>query len=306
MRALQYRKNPFEIRAIKSNGHRKSAKIFGLSSRPEAFVADSYQEFDTQNADLYLSCGSSAGTDIAAGSVDIVVTDPPYFDNVHYSQLADFFYVWQRYVLAGKSASPATMTTRSPDAEVQQTDAGKFADNLGGVFRDCYRVLKADGLLVFTFQHSRIDGWAALLTALQISEFRVEAVHAVKAEMSVAMPKRQARNPVDMDMIFVCRKRRDDELTDRVPSNAIDIVRREASRKVQAFNGGGRGVSRGDAGVILLAETVALLSHVRSSELAQAHLADRAEFLAGERETLLRSQIISTTAASPEQLALNF
>ena len=40
---------------------------------------------------LYLSCGDSSSTGLATGSVDLVLTDPPFFDNVHYSELADFF-----------------------------------------------------------------------------------------------------------------------------------------------------------------------------------------------------------------------
>ena len=31
---------------------------------------------------------------IATASVDVVVMDPPYYDNVMYAELSDFFYVW--------------------------------------------------------------------------------------------------------------------------------------------------------------------------------------------------------------------
>ncbi|HEX7450355.1 MAG TPA: DNA methyltransferase, partial [Pirellulales bacterium] len=53
---------------------------------------------DGQFADrgIYLSCGTSSQTGLADGSIDLVVTDPPFFDNVHYAELADFFYAWQQ------------------------------------------------------------------------------------------------------------------------------------------------------------------------------------------------------------------
>ena len=43
-----------------------------------------------------ISCGDSSTTGLPDGSVDLVVTDPPFFDNVHYSELADFFFAWQQ------------------------------------------------------------------------------------------------------------------------------------------------------------------------------------------------------------------
>src|SRR5208337_3222822 len=45
---------------------------------------------------VYLSSGDSAATGLPAKSIDLVVTDPPFFDNVHYSELADFFHAWQQ------------------------------------------------------------------------------------------------------------------------------------------------------------------------------------------------------------------
>ena len=44
---------------------------------------------------IYLSCGDSAETGLPDRSIGLVVTDPPFFDNVHYSELADFFHAWQ-------------------------------------------------------------------------------------------------------------------------------------------------------------------------------------------------------------------
>ena len=45
---------------------------------------------------IALSCGDSSATGLSARSVDLIVTDPPFFDNVHYSELADFFHAWRQ------------------------------------------------------------------------------------------------------------------------------------------------------------------------------------------------------------------
>ena len=150
----------------------------------------------------YLSCGNSADTGLPDQSLDLVVTDPPFFDNVHYSELADFFHAWRQLT---SSAPDGDTTTRSP-AEVQDADADSFAAKLQAVFRECHRVLKDDGLLVFTYHHSRDEGWTALAEAVLGAGFSVVNSQPVKAEMSVAAPKSQAKEPIQLDIIIVCRK----------------------------------------------------------------------------------------------------
>jgi adenine-specific DNA methylase len=66
-------------------------------------------------------------------------------------------------------------------------------------------VLKPDGLVTFTFQHARMEAWLALVNALEHARLRVVATHPIKAEMSVATPKSQAKEPINLDVVFVCR-----------------------------------------------------------------------------------------------------
>ena len=61
--------------------------------------------------------------------------------------------------------------------------------------------------MVFTYHHSKADGWQAILTALVQAGFAIVATHPIKSEMSVATPKSQAKEPIDIDAIAVCRKR---------------------------------------------------------------------------------------------------
>ena len=238
-RALDYADNPFELRVRGKAGEKKNTeKIYGLSA-PLAFdVADDFQSLK-KGKQIYLSCGDSSETDIEDGAVDAIITDPPFFDNVHYSQLADFFHVWQRFIL-GETGVRALHTTRSP-AEVQNSDASAFTERLGAVWSECYRVLSDDGVLAFTYHHSRPDGWSSVLHALMKAGFGISAAFPVKAEMSVAMPKLQAREPINLDIVLVCRKRaslakckRNGDLWGTiVPKATGQVVRfREAGRKL--------------------------------------------------------------------------
>jgi transcriptional regulator with XRE-family HTH domain/SAM-dependent methyltransferase len=257
LQALDYAERPFEIRVGTSNGKKTGEKVYGLSSPLGHDIAESFAEFQ-EGMQLYLSCGDSAATDLASESVDAVVTDPPFFDNVHYSQLADFFYAWQGHVL-GMNGHHAAASTRA-QAEVQQSDPDLFTDRLGGVWRECNRVLRPDGLLIFSYHHSRTEGWWCILEAITQAGFAIVATHPIKAEMSVAMPKSQAKEPIDLDIIIVCRKRQ------AVPGAVSDSARlianaiHEAGDQVERLRKVGRQLSRNDVRVVLMAQIVKRLS----------------------------------------------
>lgn len=202
---------------------------------------------------IYLSCGDSADTSLPDRSVDLVVTDPPFFDNVHYSELADFFFAWQQ--LAPNPSADENGTTRSP-SEVQDSDANRFAGKLLGVLRECRRILKDDGLLVFTYHHSRQEGWTALAQAVLGAGFAVVNCQPVKAEMSVAAPKSQAKEPIQLDIIIVCRKQGASGMPGPVSvSSAIE----SAKSKLMRLREEGFALSRNDRKVVFLGQLLATL-----------------------------------------------
>lgn len=241
-RALDYAASPFEITL-------EGGKVFGLSEEMGAEYAETFREF--QNAkSLYLSCGDSARTDIADKSVDAVITDPPFFDNVNYSQLADFFYVWQRHILGSNSVA----STRSQH-EVQHQDADVFSSRLSGVFGECHRVLKDSGVMVFSYHHSRNEGWTSVLNAIADSGFVVTATLPIKAEMSGATPKNQAKEPIDLDIIIVCRKWGGDA-TNGIKADPLNKARSQISRLRQS----GRKLSRNDIRIVLMGQLLRSVS----------------------------------------------
>jgi len=277
-RALDYADDPFELRLSSGKGS-KAEKIYRLSERIGAPVAETYRKFSNSSR-VYLSCGDSGATDLPDGSVDVILTDPPFFDNVHYSQLADFFHVWQRHIL-GNGGTRVGDTTRS-EREVQNAKAEDFTDRLSSVWREAHRVLKDDGLLAFTYHHSRPEGWRCVLQALMQAEFGITAAHPIKAEMSVAMPKQQAKEPIDLDIILVCRKRVQLEMH-RWNGDLWGTVAPPAQEQVNRLRAAGRKLSRNDIRVIVSAQLLRQLS--RSPTLDSAlHLLDSAN---GDTEALI-------------------
>lgn len=268
IRALDYSEAPFEIKLSERNGKRTTRKIFGLSDPIGSPISESFTVFE-QGERIYLSCGDSSVTDLPADSVDAVITDPPFFDNVHYSELADFFYVWQQHILG--ATDKRSLTTRS-NREVQHTDAGAFASRLRSVLQECNRVLKPNGLLVFTYHHSRSEGWHSVLNAVVKSDFVIVAAHPIKAEMSVATPKRQARAPIDLDIILVCRKRQDARVTALGHEEAWQRGVHVAAGQIRRLRGVGRSLSRNDVLIVLSAQILRFLSTSADPESAHAFL----------------------------------
>lgn len=278
-RALDYADGPFELRLDSAQGRKSAAKVYGLSEKIGAPVADDYAAF-ARGRRVYLSCGDSGATDLPDRSVDVVLTDPPFFDNVHYSQLADFFHVWQRHIL-GNDGTRIADSTRS-DREVQNARAEDFTDRLAAVWEETRRVLKDDGILAFTYHHSRPEGWRCVLQALMQSGFGITAAHPIKAEMSVAMPKQQAKEPIDLDIIVVCRKRSQLE-THRWNGDLWGTVAPPAQAQVNRLRAAGRRLSRNDVRIIVMAQLLRQLS--RSPTLDSAlHLLDSAN---GDTEALI-------------------
>ena len=201
---------------------------------------------------IYLSCGDSSHSGLPPRSVDLVVTDPPFFDNVHYSELADFFHAWQQ--LTPSDPPDKGTTTRSP-LEVQDSDADRFAAKLRTVFDECQRLLKDDGLLVFTYHHSRDEGWKALADAVLGAGFTVVNSQPVKAEMSVATPKSQAKEPIQLDIILVCRK--ENAAAGERPS--VTKALESARAKLRRLQSAGFTLSRNDRRIVLFGQLLTTL-----------------------------------------------
>jgi putative DNA methylase len=306
LRALEYCKNPFELRPLQVdetlNG-KKSApkqkksteKVFSLSEPIGYDIANTFVQF-CEGARVLLSCGDSAATDLEPESVDAVITDPPFFDNVHYSELADFFHTWQSFVLDGDAK-----TTRS-DSEVQSADAAVFTNRLTNVWRECHRVLRRSGLLIFSYHHSRTEGWESLLSSLRDAGFIIVAAHPVKSEMSVAVPKHQAADPIDVDIILVCRKSLDVPHR-RECTSLIAAAAEVAANQIRRFNARGRKLGVADVGLILISQIVRLLSQTGADEFTAAGtLAD--ECIRATAERIWSQQNIVVNVPSVQQIKL--
>ncbi len=264
LRAIDYREAPTEI-----NGASSPAKVCSppFGGRVER---DWPINLPFDNRGIYLSAGDSAHTSLPKGSVDLVVTDPPFFDNVHYSELADFFHAWQQ--IDDDNAGVVAKSTRHA-AEVQDVDSARFASKLRDVLAECHRVLRNDGLLAFTYHHSRREGWHSLANAIRGAGFVIVNAHPVKAEMSVATPKFQAKEPIQLDIILVCRKSSAE--ANRRTSSPIEALDR-ARAKLERLAKAGFTLSRNDRKITIIGQLLTSSEQCGGNSLALDELAERA------------------------------
>lgn len=160
-----------------------------------------------------LRCGSATDlAPLAAASVDIVITDPPFGDLIQYSELADFFHVWLRLALKerhkqefGPESTAKSLEGVSNHARNEDPD-GFYRKILTEAWRECHRILKPSGLLAFTFHHSEDEPWVDVLTSLFDAGFVLEATFPIRGDESKGDGEFGSKK-VEYDIIHVCRKR---------------------------------------------------------------------------------------------------
>lgn len=252
LRAKRYLDEPFEIALDHDEDGNRAGSHKTVASHPiRARRVETWQELTASDRGLMILNGDSSKLPVPAGTVDAVVTDPPYFDFVHYSELSDFFFAWLSPALRLRYPWMAREDS-SDQGEVQHKDPRVFARQLASVFTEACRVLKDDGVLAFSFHHSRAEGWAAIYEAINKAGLAVVAAHPVHAELRAASPKTAAKDPISLDAILVCRKK----AFALHQSSAHPDVRQAVDVLAARLQAAGLRISAGDRFVIGAAHTL--------------------------------------------------
>ena len=194
---------------------------------------------------LQVYCGDSANIPLDDKSVECIVVDPPYFANVMYAEVSDFFYVWLKRIVGNlyPEAFQSELTEKRDEAvanialfrDVNKRGVAKrlatqhYEAKMESCFRDMNRVLRDDGVLTVMFTHRESEAWASLANALINSGFTFTSSWPVFTEPGQKFGKAN-KGVLKVTVLLSCRKREAEKrgLWERVIQELYD----EAERKV--------------------------------------------------------------------------
>lgn len=171
--------------------------------------------------EVQVTCASAAQLDgYADQSVSLVCMDPPYYDNVMYAELADFFYAWEKRRLArvrpeffkGDLTDKENEAVANPSRFAAMGRRKKeladldYESKMTAIFSECLRVLRDDGVLTVMFTHKRAEAWDTLGMGLLQAGFTVETSWPVNTEAENSLHQANM-NSAASTIMLVCRKR---------------------------------------------------------------------------------------------------
>ncbi|MBI4648361.1 MAG: DUF1156 domain-containing protein [Bacteroidia bacterium] len=150
----------------------------------------------TYNIPVNVSQSSATLLQNPDNNFDAVITDPPYYDNVPYSYLSDFFYVWLKRSIGDlfPELFSTPLTPKSNEIVAYSNieggfEAGKkyFEDKLRNSFREFYRILKENGIAIIVYAHKSTSGWETLINSLLDSGLIITSAWPIKTEMEARL-----------------------------------------------------------------------------------------------------------------------
>lgn len=149
-------------------------------------------------------------------SIDAVITDPPYYDNVPYADVSDFFYVWLKRSVGGLYPEHFATDLAPKKAEITAL-ASRFAGDMAKAsanyedmmflaLNEANRVLKPGGALIMVYAHKTTLGWATLVDALRRSQFMVVEAWPLDTEFGGRLMAQES-SALASSIFLVARKR---------------------------------------------------------------------------------------------------
>ena len=168
---------------------------------------------------IEIQLGSAQTINQPDASMDAIVMDPPYYNNVTYSELSDFFYVWLKRTagLLFPESFSSHLANKDDEAvanpfrfQGQKNALGlatiDYEERMAAIFTECRRVLKPDGIMVVMFTHKASGAWDALASGLVRAGFVITASWPVNTEAEGSLHIKE-KSAAKSTIFLVCRVR---------------------------------------------------------------------------------------------------
>jgi len=151
---------------------------------------------------------------------DAVLTDPPYYANIPYASLADYFYVWLKRAVGSLFPEEFSTPLSPKSGEIIEDESKHESENeaeeffereLTKSFEEINRVLTEDGITTIVFAHKGTEAWAQMIRGLLSSGFVVTATWPIHTERH-SRPRSIESAALASSVYFVCRRRTSNEV----------------------------------------------------------------------------------------------
>lgn len=208
IRGKRFNKNIYDLSVKeKANGQFSSVKI----ESDDIVLAEPVSNFgEITYKNPVLHCSDSRDLSfIPDETVDLVLTDPPYGANVMYSELIDFFHVWNFHSSISEQMGFVTELSPKNEEIIINPILGKefdyYQDGITAVFSECYKKLKKNGYLVFSFHDKNLDSWLSVLESINNAGFVLNKCYPVQSETRTGAHT-SGKNSIGIDVMLICKK----------------------------------------------------------------------------------------------------
>lgn len=141
-----------------------------------------------------------------------IVTDPPYYDDVPYPELMQFFQVWHYRIIGDLLSIPPVPAVSEELSVGGGRDKIVFEKRLLIAIRKIFHLLDDDGVLVMFYAHSSPEGWKYVLEALRKTGFQVTSTITLMTEGQGNVIAK-GKSSVFHSLVITARKREGDRVT---------------------------------------------------------------------------------------------
>ncbi|WP_298903550.1 DUF1156 domain-containing protein [uncultured Psychroserpens sp.] len=157
--------------------------------------------------------GSSAALPFKDEYIDIVLTDPPYFDSIDYTGLSEFFRPWFEVIIKHTFSESANLENdHNSEAIVDLANGGKngkdqnhYQSLMTDVLKEVNRVLKSNGKALMLYSHKTFEGWKVIGEAIRDANLFIDECLPLEMER-IARPRAMSYEALNGVIVFKMKK----------------------------------------------------------------------------------------------------
>lgn len=179
-------------------------------------ITKAFYAMQNRNHNVSVHCTTSLQVDLSANSVDYIFTDPPFGDNIQYSEVNFISEAWLGRITLTKDEAVISKHQRKFIKEYQIL--------LTESFKEAYRILKPGRYMTVVFHSTKAEVWHALQNAYQLAGFELVRT-SILDKKQTSFKQTTTKGAVKGDPLILLRKPSRANPTDDLCQSQLRTVR---------------------------------------------------------------------------------